>query len=334
MAAIHSSTSNRRRRTKRAFAKRRWKAAQSKRSVATEREKNRSIVETLNWSRTRAPQVINHQPLTVRQLSVALSIAGSDSSAGAGIQADLKTFSALGVYGVTAITCIVAEIPGRVTRIELASAKIVRKQVEVLAKSFPIAAIKTGLLCSGEIISAVAKTIRDIQKTIAPRIPLVIDPVMVATSGDRLLEPAAIETYQRELFPLASLITPNLSEAEQLLANKIKGRRSMRLAVKELGKKFKTAILLKGGHLAGDCAVDVLFADGKVVEFAGPFVRGVATHGTGCTYSAAITAGLAKGLSLEAAITQAKKFVTDSIARHVRWASRSGGTLQALRHLR
>src|ERR1041385_7696460 len=110
---------------------------------------------------------------------VALSIAGPDSSAGAGIQADLKTFSALGVYGLTAVTCIVAEIPGKLSRIEPASARVVREQIEVLAKSFPIAAIKTGLLCSGEIISAVAKAIRDINKTFAPRIPLVIDPVFV-----------------------------------------------------------------------------------------------------------------------------------------------------------
>ena len=264
---------------------------------------------------------------------VALSVAGSDSSAGAGIQADLKTFSALGVYGLTAVTCIVAEIPGKVSRIEPASTRIVRQQIEVLAKAFPIAAIKTGLLCSGEIVSAVAKAIRDIDKMFAPRIPLVIDPVFVATSGDPLLEPAAIETYEKELFPLASLITPNLAEAEQLLGTRIKDRKSMHRAGKKLEKRFGTAILLKGGHLAGDRAVDLLFANGKVVEFSAPFVRGVATHGTGCTYSAAITAGLAKDLSLEDAVRQAKKFVTGAITRHFRWMSRFGGTVQALRHL-
>jgi hydroxymethylpyrimidine/phosphomethylpyrimidine kinase len=272
---------------------------------------------------------------------VALSIAGSDSSAGAGIQADLKTFSALGVYGLTAVTCIVAEIPGKVSRIEPAGAKIVREQIEVLAQGFPIAAIKTGLLCSAEIISAVAKTIRDCNTGILPAerpvvgkraIPLVIDPVFVATSGDPLLEPAAIETYEKELFPLATLVTPNLDEAERLLGTKVKDRRSMRVAGKELEKKFGTAILLKGGHLAGDRAVDLLFANGKVVEFSAPFVRGVATHGTGCTYSAAITAGVAKRLSLEEAIAQAKKFVTDSIARHFQWTSHSGETVQALKH--
>jgi hydroxymethylpyrimidine/phosphomethylpyrimidine kinase len=262
-----------------------------------------------------------------------LSIAGSDSSAGAGIQADLKTFSALGVYGLTAVTCIVAEIPGRVSRIEPVSAKIVREQIEVLARSFEISAIKTGLLCSAENVSAVAKAIQEIGKPFAQRIPLVIDPVLVATSGDPLLEPAAIETYEKELFPLASLITPNLDEAGRLLKMKIKDHESMRVAGEQLQEKLGTGILLKGGHLTGDHAVDLLFVDGKVVEFSAPFFRGVATHGTGCTYSAAITAGLAKGLSLEQAITQAKKFVTGSIARHFRWSSQSGKALDALRHL-
>jgi hydroxymethylpyrimidine/phosphomethylpyrimidine kinase len=263
---------------------------------------------------------------------VALSIAGSDSSAGAGIQADLKTFSALGVYGLTAVTCIVAEVPGKVSRIEPVGAKIVREQIEVLAQNFPIAAIKTGLLCSAEIVSAVAKAIRNMNRGSSPPIPLVIDPVFVATSGDPLLKPAAIETYKKEVFPLATLVTPNLDEAERLLGTKVKDRRSMRVAGKELEKKFGTAILLKGGHLAGDRAVDLLFANGKVVEFSAPFVRGVATHGTGCTYSAAITAGVAKRLSLEEAIAQAKKFVTDSIARHFQWTSHSGETVQALKH--
>jgi len=268
----------------------------------------------------------------IQTVPVALSIAGSDSSAGAGIQADLKTFSALGVYGLTAVTCIVAEIPGKVSRIEPVSAKIVGEQIEALAKNFQIAAMKTGLLCSAEIVSAVAKALRHRARMFATQIPLVIDPIIVATGGDRLLEEAAIETYKKELFPLANLITPNLDEAEQLLGTGIKDRQSMHRAGKKLEKKFGTAILLKGGHLVDDYAVDLLFVDGQVIEFSAPFVRGVATHGTGCTYSAAITAGLAKGLSLEEAITQAKKFVTNSIARHFRWRSHFGGTVQVLRH--
>src|SRR6266496_2260585 len=273
-----------------------------------------------------------HSQGSTQSPPVALTIAGSDSSAGAGVQADLKTFSVFGVYGLTAVTCIVAEIPGTVSRIEAVSARIVREQMEVLAKNFKIAAIKTGLLCSAEIISAVAKTIRGIENLSVPRIPLVIDPVIVATSGHPLLEPAAIEAYEKKLFPLASLITPNLDEAEQLLGTKIRDRQSMHRAGKELKRKLGTAILLKGGHLTGDYAIDLLFVDGRVVEFSAPLVRGVATHGTGCTYSAAITAGLASGLSLEEAIRRAKKFVTKSIARHLRWTSRSGKNLDALRH--
>src|SRR3954466_1378480 len=132
-------------------------------------------------------------------IPVALTIAGSDSSAGAGIQADLKTFSALGVYGLSAVTCVVAEIPGKVSRIEPIGVEIVREQIEVLAKHFPIAAIKTGLLCSAAIISAVVRSIVDLGR----KIPVVIDPVITATGGDPLLETDAIETYQSELFPIA-----------------------------------------------------------------------------------------------------------------------------------
>ncbi len=267
------------------------------------------------------------------RVPVALTIAGSDSSAGAGIQADLKTFSAFGVYGLTAVTCVVAEIPGKVSRIEPLSSGIVREQIEVLVKNFHIGAIKTGLLCSAEVISAVANTIRGTSRMSAPRIPVVIDPVIIATSGDPLLEPAAIEGYEKELFPLATLITPNLDEAERLLGTEIKDRQSMHRAGKELEREFGTAILLKGGHLAGAAALDLLFVDRKVVEFSAPFVTGVETHGTGCTYSAAITAGIASGLSLEKAIGRAKKFVTEAIAQHFRWTSPSGKNLDALRHL-
>src|SRR5216110_852362 len=263
-------------------------------------------------------------PRRMQTVPVGLSIAGSDSSAGAGIQADLKTFSALGVYGLTAMTCIVAEIPGKVSRIEPVSARIVREQIEVLVKNFPIGAIKTGLLCSAEMISAVAKAIRSMHRNSASRVPVVIDPVIVATSGDLLLELAAIETYEKELFPLASLITPNLNEAERLLGTEIKDRQAMRRAGKKLERKFGTAILVKGGHLEGDAALDLLFIGGKVVEFSAPKAFGVATHGTGCTYSAAISAGLASGLALEEAIRRAKKFVAEAIAQHCRWTSPSG----------
>jgi hydroxymethylpyrimidine/phosphomethylpyrimidine kinase len=165
-----------------------------------------------------------------------------------------------------------------------------------------------------------------------PRARLVVDPVIVATSGDPLLEPDAIEIYENELFPLATLITPNLDEAAQLLGEKIQDRQSMERAVRALSKKYRAAILLKGGHGPGDYAVDLLFARQKIAEFSAPFVRDVATHGTGCTYSAAITAGLASGLSLEEAIRRAKKFVTASISQRFRWRVCSDKNLDALNH--
>jgi len=259
---------------------------------------------------------------------VALTIAGSDSSAGAGIQADLKTFNALGVYGLSAVTCIVAEIPGKVLQIEAISADMLHAQIDVLVKNFPIGAIKTGLLYSPEIISTVAQAIVDL----ACGIPLVVDPVITATGGDRLLRQEAIANYERELFPLATLITPNLDEAGQLLGQKVSDRESMQNAGAELSRKFKSAILLKGGHLSGDDAVDLLFADGEVVEFSAPFVRDVSTHGTGCTYSAAITAGLASGRPLRESIAGAKQFVTACIEHHFRWESKTGGKIDALNH--
>ena len=247
-------------------------------------------------------------------IPVALTIAGSDSSAGAGIQADLKTFSALGVYGLTAVTCVVSETPGHVSKIEPVSAELVRDQIEVLLRNFPVAAIKTGLLFTASIIAEIASVLRARRST-----PLVIDPVMVATSGDALLQDDAIQTYERELFPLAALLTPNLGEASRLVGKSITDLAAMQIAGETLEKKYGVPVLLKGGHLTGDHAIDLLFLKGRMIEFSAPFSRGIATHGTGCTYSAAITAGLAGGLSLEEAIRRAKKFVTAAIAQHHAW---------------
>jgi len=273
----------------------------------------------------------NRRSQRAATVPVALTIAGSDSSAGAGIQADLKTFSALGVYGLTAITCVVAETPGRVLRIEPINPEVVYEQVAVLARNFPIAAAKTGLLCSGEIVEAVARGI-DLLRKIDNRIPVVVDPVTVATSGDMLLAPEAMEIYERELFPIATLLTPNLDEAGKLIGESIRDLEAMRKAGKQLQQKYQVSILLKGGHLAGDDAIDLLFAGDRISEFSAPFVRGVVTHGTGCTYSAAITAALASGLSLEAAVRRAKEFVTASIAKRLRWKSKSGENIDALNH--
>ena len=268
---------------------------------------------------------------SVATVPVALTVAGSDCSAGAGIQADLKTFTALGVYGLTAVTCIVAEVPRKVSRIEPVTARMVREQIEVLLKNFRVGAIKTGLLCSAEIVCAVAQAIQHSGKKTARSIPFVVDPVMIATSGYNLLEPEALESYKNKLFPLATLITPNLDEAALLLETTIIDRKQMESAARALAKKYRASILLKGGHLRGDNAIDLLFHQGELTEFSAPFVRGVETHGTGCTYSAAITVGLASGFSLEQAIKRAKKFVTESIALHLRW-KRGSTEIDALNH--
>jgi hydroxymethylpyrimidine/phosphomethylpyrimidine kinase len=241
------------------------------------------------------------------EVPVALTIAGSDSSAGAGALADLKTFTALGVYGLTAVTCVVAEMPGLVSKIEGITASLVSEQIEVVLRGFPVIAIKTGIA-----------------------LPIVIDPVMVATSGVQLLQDNAIEIYERDLFPLAALITPNLAESARLLGRPIENLAEMRIAVRELYERYRVPFLLKGGHLAGDQAVDLFFAGGETVEFSAPFSRGVVTHGTGCTYSAAITAGLASGLVLREAISRAKRFVTATIVQHLSWRALSGGNVQAL----
>jgi hydroxymethylpyrimidine/phosphomethylpyrimidine kinase len=262
---------------------------------------------------------------------VALTVAGSDSSAGAGAQADLKTFSALSVYGVNAITSVVAEVPGKVAGIHPVTPVVVRQQIEVLFAAFPIAAVKTGLLLSRDIVEAVATALTRLIDKSGPPVPLVIDPVMVATSGDLLLRPTALRAYERKLFPIAALVTPNLDEVATLLGRQIVDVDGMRKAGAELVAKYRVPFLLKGGHLAGDRAIDLLFEGNSVREFSAPFSRDVATHGTGCTYSAAITAGLASGLSLHDAITAAKQFVTSTIAQHFSWRG-AGAPVDALNH--
>jgi hydroxymethylpyrimidine/phosphomethylpyrimidine kinase len=258
---------------------------------------------------------------------VALSIAGSDNSAGAGAQADLKTMSALGTYAVTAITCVVAEVPGKVSAIQAIEPRIVAEQIRLLFEAFPVAAVKTGMLYSREIISAVIDALS------AQRgVPLVVDPVMVATSGDPLVRDDAVALYCDRLIPSATLVTPNLDEVRTLLGRALSTLEEMRCAGEELVARFGTSFLVKGGHLRGDTATDLLCeVGGAVHEFSAPFVPGVSTHGTGCTYSAAITAGLARGLALPAAVAEAKEFVTRAIMQHCRW-ERPGGATDALNH--
>ena len=259
---------------------------------------------------------------------VALTIAGSDCSAGAGAQADLKTFSALGVYGLTALTCVVAEIPGRVTQIQAVDADVVTKQIELLLAHFPVRAIKTGMLYSAEIVARTTASLR----VFGGNIPIVVDPVMVATSGDLLLRRNAIEVYERELFPLAAVVTPNLDEAATLLGEPIASLGQMREGGRRLFDRYRVPILLKGGHLGGEDAIDLLLTESGVAEFSAPFIRGVHTHGTGCTYSAAIAAGLAAGLSLHDAVDRAKRYVSNAIAEHFVWRQDGGTDVHALNH--
>lgn len=263
---------------------------------------------------------------------VALTIAGSDCSAGAGAQADLKTFGALGVYGLTALTCVVAETPGKVQRIDAVAADLVAEQVLLLLDEFPVGAMKTGMLFSAEIVSRVAAALRGHRN--AHKIPLVVDPVIVATSGDLLLQKDAVKCYETELFPLAAVATPNLDEAAILLGDTIQDVAAMREAGKRLMDRYDVPILLKGGHLSGSVAIDLLFSADGMHEFSAPFTRGVHTHGTGCTYSAGITAGLAAGLPLVDAIERAKRFVTAAIAKHFSWNRGGGESLHALNHSR
>ncbi len=248
---------------------------------------------------------------------VVLTIAGSDNSAGAGIQADLKAFSAAGCYGLTTITCVVAEVPGKVTAIHPVPAAIVAEQVSLSLEAFPVAAVKTGMLYSTAIIERVAGALEE------AKCALVVDPVMVATSGDRLLKASAISAYERLLFPRATLVTPNLDELEVLTGRPIRTLREMKSAGKRLVEKYGCAFLLKGGHLRGKTAIDLLATPAGFEEFAAPFIRNVETHGTGCTYSAAIAAGLARGLPLSGAVGKAKAYITKAIRQHLKWRSTS-----------
>jgi hydroxymethylpyrimidine/phosphomethylpyrimidine kinase len=247
-------------------------------------------------------------------LPVALTIAGSDSGGGAGIQADLKTFAALHVHGLSVVTCVTAQNPGRVFGVEACSPGMVRRQLDAVTNGFDIGAAKTGMLYSAEIIRVVARFFKDRQGTRAERLRLVVDPVMVSTSGARLLKPHSIELLCAELLPLAALVTPNLTEVEALVGETVLSVEDMRAAAKEIWRRFGCAVLVKGGHLRGVKEAADIFYDGQTeLLLTAPFLRGVKTHGTGCTYAAAITAWLARGSSLAQAVQRAKQYVTQAI---------------------
>ncbi len=244
-----------------------------------------------------------------KELPVALTIAGSDSGGGAGIQADLKTFAALGVHGTSAIACVTAQNPQRVYAVEACSPKMLRAQIAAVFAGFKPGAVKTGMLYTAENIHAAARFFS------VQRAPLVVDPLMVSTSGARLLRPEAERVLRAELLPLATLITPNLDEAAVLIGGSINSPEGMREAARELFGLFGAAVLVKGGHLKGTReAVDILFDGRTEWLLTAPMVKGVRTHGTGCTYSAAICAELAKGYDLARAVARAKEFVTRAIA--------------------
>lgn len=241
------------------------------------------------------------------KLPVALTIAGSDSGGGAGIQADLKTFAAMGVHGTSAITAITAQNTVTVTEIFELPAAIVVAQIEAVVSDIGVAAAKTGMLASSEIIEAVAAAIR----THGIR-NLVVDPVMVAKGGAKLLRDEAIDTLRSRLLPLAALVTPNLPEAEEILGRTIRTIAERRQAARDLVALGPRAAVVKGGH-AGDDVTDVYWDGSEMVELPGIRVATANTHGSGCVFSAAIAAGLAKGLDPLTAVRHAKEFISGAI---------------------
>jgi len=252
-----------------------------------------------------------------KRVPIALTVAGSDSGGGAGIQADLKTFAALGVHGTSVITCLTAQNPRAVLGVQATEPPMVRKQLEAVFSELRPQAIKTGMLFSSEIIREVAAFFARTRKM--P--PLIVDPVMVSTSGASLLKPDAIETLKNELLPCASLLTPNVPEAEALTGLPIREPEDLRTVARWLRARYRCAVLVKGGHLADSRNAVDLFYDGTTeLLLSAPFVGGVSTHGTGCTYSAAVTAYCAQRCALPEAVRRAKAFITRAIARSRRIA--------------
>lgn len=243
-----------------------------------------------------------------RLVKTALTIAGSDSGGGAGIEADLKTFTAFGVHGLVAITSVTAQNTQAVTAIHDIPPEVVAEQIRAVAEDIGVDAAKTGMLSNAEIIKAVAKTVKNYD------FPLVVDPVMIAKSGAPLLREDAVDALIKYILPLATLVTPNRFEAEKLSGMKIRSVEDAKIVAKKIAEETGAeAVIVKGGHIEGEEPVDVLYHNGTFREYRAPKVEGC-THGTGCSFSAAITANLAKGLGLEEAIEVAKKFITLGIA--------------------
>ena len=241
----------------------------------------------------------------------ALTIAGSDSGGGAGIQADLKTFSALRVFGTTVITAVTAQNLREVTAIQPIDPGIIEKQLQAVLEGFPVKAIKTGMLFSAEIIKSAAGILERY-----PDIPLIIDPVITATSGSELLRKEAVNTLKTQLFPQAALITPNIAEVK-ILADidfEIENGDDVERAARLLFEKLKVPVLLKGGHLPGS-ACDVLCDPDGTTAYDADLIPGVNNHGSGCTLSAAITALMARGQGIREAVSEAKKYITGCLSQ-------------------
>ena len=250
----------------------------------------------------------------------ALSIAGSDCSGGAGIQADLKTFSAHGVYGMTVITSVVAENTFRVTDYQDIRPDIIEKQIDDVFDDITPDAVKIGMLSCRETMLAVSGKLREWK----PK-NVVIDPVMYAKNGCALMEPSAIDTLISDVVPLADLITPNIPEAEKMTGMIIKTQDDMRQAARRIHAMGCRAVVVKGGHTEGD-AIDILF-DGKAFyEYPAPRVDTKHTHGTGCTFSSAITSNLALGLSVQQAVKLAKEYIHAAILHAPKLGKGNGPT--------
>jgi hydroxymethylpyrimidine/phosphomethylpyrimidine kinase len=239
-----------------------------------------------------------------------LTIAGSDSGGGAGIQADIKAMSANGVFAMSAITAVTAQNTEEVTDVFELPLSIIAAQIDAVFDDFDVAAVKTGMLSSAEIVKVVAKLLKPQNVT-----NLVVDPVMIAKNGHRLLKPDAVEALMHELIPLALVVTPNIHEAQQLSGIEIKTLTDARRAAKIIHRLGCRHVLIKGGHLLEDRATDLLY-DGRFFElFKSEFIDTPHTHGTGCTFASAIAAHLALGKPLPQAVTAAKAYLTEAI-RH------------------
>ena len=239
----------------------------------------------------------------------ALTVAGSDSGGNAGIQADLRAFHAYGLHGCTVFTALTAQNPRGVKSVHAVPPAFVADQLDAVFEMYAVKALKTGMLATADVIGTVAAKL-----AAHPRVKKVIDPVMVATSGAKLLADDAVAVLAERLLPLATVITPNVPEAEVLLGDAIETAADLRLAARTLARKFRCAVLVKGGHAAGGAAEDVLYDGRRIRVFSCPRIaRPVSTHGTGCTLAAAIAAGLACGAALAGAVADAKNYVYEAI---------------------